>query len=79
MANAIVKAAAKKVGISEPVAQVAVNTVSKLLKPKLPSTAGSALNTFLGSSSKVASKKSSNSLGNIGSIAGALGGLFGKK
>jgi uncharacterized protein (DUF2267 family) len=94
MANEIVKLVAKKANISEPVAQIAVDTVLNLLKSKLPPAAGSMLNAFLGSGSvtktstktsaskttKAAStsKKKDGSI-DIGAIAGALGGLLGKK
>ena len=99
MTNEIVKLVAKKANISEPIAQVAVDTVLKFLKGKLPPVVGSALDSFLGSSSTPASsntkkstsnsakskttskssKKTDNPLGDLGSIADAIGGLFGKK
>ena len=104
MANEIVKMVAKKANISEPIAQIAVDTVFKFLKDKLPPVVGNTLESFLGSgtastSTKPASKstkttkttskstkttsksakKSDNPLGDLGSIADALGGLFGKK
>ena len=95
MANEIVKTVAKKANISESIAQVAVDTVLNLLKDKLPSTFGSVLDSFLGSSGTASkstkpapksstpasksTKKSDNPLGDLGSIADAIGGLLGKK
>ena len=101
MANEIVKMVAKKANLSEPIAQIAVDTVLKMIKDKLPSGLGSTIDSFMGStttpksnktvskSSKATSstkkatttsaKKSDNPLGDFGSIAGALGGLLGKK
>jgi len=88
MANEIVKMVAKKANLSEPVAQIAVDTVLNFLKGKLPPVVGKTLDSFLGSSSSnTASKttkptsngsnKSNNPLGDI--VSGALGGLLGKK
>jgi uncharacterized protein (DUF2267 family) len=82
MANEIVKLVAKKAKISESVAQVAVDVVLSALKTKLPPSMGSTLDSFLGSGSATASKKavkSDSPLGDIGDIAGKLGGLLGKK
>jgi hypothetical protein len=81
MANEIVKMVAKKANISEPIAQIAVDTVLNVLKSKLPASIGGTLESLLGSgtSSKSSSKKSDNPLGDLGNIAGALGGLLGKK
>ena len=99
MANEIVKIVAKKANITEPIAKIAVDTVLKVLKDKLPSSLGNTIDSFLGSatasgksvskSSKTASssskttaknsKKSDNPLGDLGGIAGAFGGLLGKK
>jgi len=61
MVNEIVKTVAKKANISEPIAQIAVDVVLKSLKDKLPSTLGSALNSFLGGSSAPATTTSSSS------------------
>ena len=66
MANEIVKMVAKKANISEPIAQVAVDTVLKFLKSKLPPVVGNTLDSFLGSgsaskSSTTASKSSTKS------------------
>jgi len=116
MTNEIVKLVAKKANISEPIAKIAVDTVLRVMKDKLPAPIGSTLDSLLGSSvassiikpastksttaapkstasaskSKVtapkttktitkSSKKSDNPLGDLGSIANALGGLLGKK
>ena len=89
MANEIVKLVAKKANISEPIAQIAVDTVLNMLKSKLPTAVGSTLDAVLGSSSSAASstsaskskkgKKDDNPLGGLGNIAGALGSLLGKK
>jgi len=94
MANEIVKMVAKKANISEPIAQVAVDTVLKFLKSKLPPVVGTTLDSFLGSSSTTVSKsstksskttpskktkKSDNPLGDLGSITDMLGGFLGKK
>jgi len=49
MANEIVKMVAKKANISESVAQIAVDTVLKLLKDKLPAGLGTTIDSFLGS------------------------------
>jgi len=51
MANEIVKMVAKKANISEPIAQVAVDTVFKFLKDKLPPVVGNTLESLLGSGS----------------------------
>ena len=90
MANEIVKMVAKKANLSEPVAQIAVDTVLNFLKGKLPPVVGNTLDSFLGSSSSTATKttkttkttsnnsnKSNNPLGDI--VSGALGSLLGKK
>ena len=90
MTNEIVKMVAKKANLSEPIAQIAVDTVLNILKSKLPPAVGSALDSFLGSGSAVSSKnskttssksakKDDNPLAGLGNIAGALGGLLGKK
>ncbi|MDR1679944.1 MAG: hypothetical protein LBR81_09260 [Prevotellaceae bacterium] len=80
MTSEIVKMVAKKANLSESVAQTAVDTVLNMLKDKLPPSIGDALNTYLASSGTKGSAKSKNSaLGELGNVAGALGGLFGKK
>ena len=95
MANEIVKMVAKKANISEPIAQIAVDTVLKFLKGKLPPIVGTTLDSFLGSGSVTKSsttasksskttkskstKKSDNPLGDLGSITDVIGGFLGKK
>ena len=83
MANEIVKLVAKKANLSEPIAQIAVDTVLNALKTKLPPVAGGIIDTFLssGGTASKSSKKGDNPLGGLGDIAsGALGGLLkGKK
>jgi len=91
MANEIVKLVAKKANLSEPIAQIAVDTVFKFLKDKLPPVVGNTLESFLGSGTatttksttgKTTSKSSSkndNPLGDFGGLANAIGGLLGKK
>jgi uncharacterized membrane protein len=76
MVNEIVKAVAKQANLSEPVAQIAVDTVLGLLKTKLPPAVGSSLSSFLSSSGGSGSGHHDNPLGEI---TGALGGLLGKK
>lgn len=75
MANEIVKLVAQKANISEPIAQIAVNTVLNFLKGKLPPAVGSSLDSLLGSGSGA----QNNSLGDMGNIADTLGSLLGKK
>ena len=87
MANEIVKMVAKKANLSEPIAQIAVDTVLNMLKSKLPPAVGNTLDSFLGSGSALSSKTTSKSskkddspLGGLGDIAAsALGGLLGGK
>ena len=74
----LVKLVAKKTGMSESIAQIAVTTVISSLKTKLPVNVGGMLDTYLTPSGKTASK-SNNPLGDIGNIVGGLGGLLGKK
>jgi len=50
MANEIVKLVAKKANLSEPIAQIAVDTVLNVVKGKLPAGVGGILDSFLGSS-----------------------------
>jgi len=81
MANEIVKAVASKAKIAEPIAQIAVDTVVRMLKDKLPANVGGLLDTFMGSS-KTSTTNANNplgNLGNLGNIAGTLGGLLGGK
>jgi len=94
MASEIVKMVAKKANISESIAQVAVDTVFKFLKGKLPPVVGNTLESLLGSGATTttttkstktgktassSSKKSDNPLGGLGGITDVLGGLLGKK
>jgi len=78
MANEIVKAVASKAKIAEPIAQIAVDTVVRMLKDKLPANVGGLLDTFMGTS-KASTTNANNPLGNLGNIAGTLGGLLGGK
>ena len=77
MANEIVKAVAKKIKVPEAIAQIAVDTVVTMLKAKLPPAVGKTLDLALGATATSSSKN--NPLGDIGNIAGALGGMLGKK
>ena len=82
--NELVKLVAKKTGMSESVAQIAVTTVISAVKTKLPANVGGILDTFLemdGSSkpTKGKSTKNNNPLGDIGNVIGGLSGLLGKK
>ena len=82
MANEIVKMVANKANLSEPIAQIAVDTVLTFLKGKLPPVVGTTLDSFLSSSSAKSTKtapKSDSPLGDLGSIAGTIGSLLGKK
>ena len=80
MANEIVKMVAKKANISEPIAQIAVDTVLNIVKSKLPASVAGILDTFTGTPQKSATKSANNNpLGDLGNIAGALGGLLGNK
>ena len=80
--NEIVKLVAKKANLSEPIAQIAVDVVLNSVKSKLPPAAGNMLNAFMSSSggaSKSSAASKNDPLGGLGNIAGALGGLLGKK
>ena len=91
MANEIVKMVAKKANLSEPIAQIAVDTVLNMLKSKLPAGVGGILDSFIGSSSVSSSKttkttktgkttkKDDDLLGGLGNIAGTIGSLLGGK
>ena len=59
MANEFVKMVAKKANLSEPIAQIAVDTVINLLKDKLPPIVGNTLDSILGSSPASSSNKPS--------------------
>jgi hypothetical protein len=76
MVNEIVKAVAKKANLSEPIAQIAVDTALSMLKTKLPPALGSSLSAFLSADSGSGSGSHHNPLEDI---TGALGGLLGKK
>ncbi|MDR0230798.1 MAG: hypothetical protein LBI82_01610 [Dysgonamonadaceae bacterium] len=60
MANEIVKLVAKKANISEPIAQIAVDTVLTAIKSKLPAAAGGIIDTFLSSGVTIPTSKSSS-------------------
>ena len=62
----LVELVAKKTGISEDVASVAVNTVIDYLKDKLPGPAGAQLDALLKG-------------GDVSDLLGGLGGLLGQK
>jgi len=81
MANEIVKMVAAKANLSEPIAQIAVDTVLKFLKGKLPPAVGTTLDAFLNSGSKTSTttSKSNNPLGDLGGLAGTIGSILGKK
>ena len=87
--NEIVKLVAKKTGMSEAVAQIAVTTVISAIKAKLPANIGGLLDTFLatsaatkpaGATKKTAAKspQGSTPLGDVGNIVGGLASLFKK-
>jgi hypothetical protein len=61
----LIKMVTDKVGISEAQAKQAVDVVLGFLKDKLPGPVGSQIDAVL--------------KGDLGSVTGALGGLFGKK
>ena len=86
----LVKLVAKKAGINESIAQIAVTTVLSAVKAKLPASVGGILDSFLGSNSKPTTTKttkttkgknakSSDMLGGVDNIIGGLGKLLGKK
>ena len=58
MANELVKLVAKKANISEPIAQIAVDTVLNVVKGKLPAGVGGILDSFLGSTPATTPPKS---------------------
>jgi uncharacterized protein (DUF2267 family) len=66
----IVKVVAKKTGLSEEMARIAVETVLSHLKEKLPGPIAGQLNAFLGEGEAGS---------NLGDLAGSLGGLLGKQ
>lgn len=72
MEQQIIQLIQEKAGISEEQATMALNTVLGFLKDKLPEPiAGQLEATLKGDSSAM--------LGQLGNLAGGLGGLFGKK
>ena len=76
--NELVKLVAKKTGMNDTVAQIAVSTVISSLKTKLPANIGNMLESYLSSGSSTSkSTKSDNPLGNLGNVVGSL--LGGKK
>ena len=77
--NELVKLVAKKTGMSESIAQIAVTTVISSLKTKMPANVGSLLDTFLAPDKTSKSAKSNTPLGDIGNVVSGLGGLLGKK
>ena len=66
----LIKLVTKKTGISEGQAKAAVETVLGFLKERLPGPIASQIDAVLGGG---------GGLGQAGDIAGAVGGLFGKK
>ena len=66
----VVKLVAEKAGITEAQARIAVNTVANVLKDRMPDAMATQVDAYL---------KGSKESGDIGDIAGKLGGMFGKK
>jgi len=66
----VVNMVAEKAGISETQAQTAVTTVVKFLKDKMPPALASQVDAYL---------SGNDTTGDIGGMAGKLGGMFGKK
>jgi hypothetical protein len=64
----LIKLVAKKTGISETMAKTAVETVLGFLKERLPDPIAGQIDAVV----------EGGGLGNVGDVAGALGGLFGK-
>ncbi|MDR1757614.1 MAG: hypothetical protein LBR51_01455 [Bacteroidales bacterium] len=84
----IIKNVAKKAGISESVAEVAVQTVLSMLKNKLPDSIGGVLSSFLNDTQNTkkttTTKKSTTTKKNddgfgLDDIVQGLGGLLSKK
>jgi hypothetical protein len=69
----LIKLVSEKTGIPKATAKTAVETVLGFLKDKLPEPFGSQLDALVEGGAGV------GDLGAMGNIAGALGGLFGKK
>lgn len=66
----LIKLVSKKTGISEAMAKTAVETVLGFLKDRLPDPIAGQIDAVVGGG---------GGLGQAGNVAGALGGLFGKK
>ena len=66
----LIKLVSKKTGISEAMAKTAVETVLGFLKDRLPDPIAGQIDAVVGGG---------GGLGLAGNVAGALGGLFGKK
>jgi len=84
MASEIVKMVAKKANISESIAQVAVDTIFKFLKDKLPPVVGNTLESLLGSGATAKTTSPASKSSKTGSTAKSskksdnpLGGLGG--
>ncbi|WP_438004852.1 hypothetical protein WME89_39810 [Sorangium sp. So ce321] len=69
----LVRQVAEKVGVSEDKARVAVETVVNFLKEKLPAPLAAHVDTALGAAAPALANL------DVASLAGSLGGLFGKK
>jgi tRNA A37 threonylcarbamoyltransferase TsaD len=69
----LIKQITEKTGISEEQAKGAVETVANFLKTKLPDALSGHVDSALGFAGGAAQNL------DLGSVAGALGGLFGKK
>ena len=70
----IVKLVAKKAGLNESVAQIAVTATLSAVKAKLPANVSGILDSFLSTNTKTAK---SNDM--LGGVIGGLGNLLGKK
>jgi len=81
MINEIVKMVAKKANLSEPIARIAVDVVVSQLKGKLPPAVGGTVDALLSGGAKkpTTTQKANNPLGDLGNLAGTIGGLLGKK
>ena len=78
MLDEIIKLVAKKANLNNAVASIAVDTVIKALKDKLPPAVGASLNSLLSASSGASkTAKKDDPLGGLGNLVGGL--LGGKK
>ena len=77
--NDLVKLVAKKTGMSEAIAQIAVTTVVSSLKTKLPANVAGILDAVAGTGTQSSSARNDNPLGNLGNVVSGLGSLLGKK